>query len=221
MTLILSLYLASGIVVDELKSVKFMFDELRHRKGHSYTSDEEAEHFGRFAEELGTPAKAISGDDISDLFDETKPAILQGLVDEINSKQSRWTASVKQGRFEGLTIRDAKRLCGTFIDRSGSLAQKDYLGDDLQTLPDSFDARVGFNECKDIIGHVRDQSDCGSCWALAVTEAFNYRVCMESKGQKKALMSAGDMLACCNGAHDCPHWPGKEGNKFITMASPF
>lgn len=33
-----------------------------------------------------------------------------------------------------------------------------------QTIPDSFDARTAFPQCASIIGHVRDQSNCGSCW---------------------------------------------------------
>ena len=31
-------------------------------------------------------------------------------------------------------------------------------------IPDSFDARTAFPQCAAIIGHVRDQSNCGACY---------------------------------------------------------
>ncbi len=41
---------------------------------------------------------------------------------------------------------------------------------DMQDIPASFDGREAFSECASVIGRVRDQSDCGSCWAFASTE---------------------------------------------------
>lgn len=37
-------------------------------------------------------------------------------------------------------------------------------------IPANFDGREAFPECASVIGRVRDQSDCGSCWAFASTE---------------------------------------------------
>ena len=36
--------------------------------------------------------------------------------------------------------------------------------DDENDLPKSYDVREAHEECVDVIGHVRDQSNCGSCW---------------------------------------------------------
>jgi cathepsin B len=49
-------------------------------------------------------------------------------------------------------------------------------------LPLSFDARTNWSNCANIIGLVRDQADCGSCWANATTETFNDRLCIASNG---------------------------------------
>ncbi|CAN0193491.1 unnamed protein product, partial [Laminaria digitata] len=75
-------------------------------------------------------------------------------------------------------------------------------------IPANFDAREAFPECASIIGRVRDQSDCGSCWAFASTEAFNDRRCIagigggvggEATADQLLVLSAEDTTACCYG----------------------
>ncbi|KAF4652650.1 hypothetical protein FOL47_010912 [Perkinsus chesapeaki] len=121
-------------------------------------------------------------------------------VDDLNSVKLAFDDLKSR---KGITIRDAKRLCGTITDKTETLERKDYSEEDLQGLPDSFDARAGFAECKDVIGHVRDQSKCNGCWAFSVLQAFNDRVCIKSNGKHKALLSPGNMIACCDKAHGC------------------
>lgn len=65
-------------------------------------------------------------------------------------------------------------------------------------IPTSFDAREYFSSCSSIIGHVRDQSSCGSCWAHSGVEAFNDRWCITTKDDQ-TLMSTEDTTACCTG----------------------
>eukprot|EP00596_Hydrurales_sp_CCMP1899_P000929 CAMPEP_0119034120 /NCGR_PEP_ID=MMETSP1177-20130426/1158_1 /TAXON_ID=2985 /ORGANISM="Ochromonas sp, Strain CCMP1899" /LENGTH=313 /DNA_ID=CAMNT_0006991361 /DNA_START=197 /DNA_END=1138 /DNA_ORIENTATION=- len=67
-----------------------------------------------------------------------------------------------------------------------------------EELPESFDSRVMWSNCAGIIGHVRDQSSCGSCWAFSSTEAFNDRHCIAT-GDTKTLFSVEDTVSCCTG----------------------
>jgi len=69
------------------------------------------------------------------------------------------------------------------------------------TLPVNFDARVNWPECANVIGFVRDQSNCGSCWANATTETFNDRMCIETGGAFQKLLSVSDTTACCDSIH--------------------
>ncbi|KAF4659161.1 hypothetical protein FOL46_006703 [Perkinsus olseni] len=193
-------YLISASAAKELRSI---FDDLKAQRTLVYTPEEEAQHFSRFKKELQAKSEFMSSDKMGDLYDETRPAIMQSLVDEINSKQNTWTASTEQGRFYGASIGDVKILCGTFMNGTEQLKEKIYPPEDLLDLPDSFDARDGFKECEDVIGHVRDQSACGSCWAFGTVEAFNDRLCIKSGGQFKDLLSPGHMLACCNLLNGC------------------
>merc|ERR1712166_799907 len=49
-----------------------------------------------------------------------------------------------------------------------------------------------------IIDPIRDQSNCGSCWAHGTTEAYNDRLCIKSDGAFTNQLSVSDTTGCCN-----------------------
>ncbi|KIH56081.1 hypothetical protein ANCDUO_13743 [Ancylostoma duodenale] len=55
-------------------------------------------------------------------------------------------------------------------------------------IPESFDARASWPECKSI-GMIRDESACGSCWAVSAASAMSDRLCVQSKGTIKVWSS--------------------------------
>jgi cathepsin B len=65
-------------------------------------------------------------------------------------------------------------------------------------IPTSFDARTAWPQCSAVTGRIRDQSNCGSCWAFGSTEAFNDRYCLKT-GDPSIIMSPEDTMACCTG----------------------
>jgi len=65
-------------------------------------------------------------------------------------------------------------------------------------IPDDFDAREAWPQCASIIGRIRDQSKCGSCWAFGSTEAFNDRYCIAT-GDNHTIFSPWDTASCAPG----------------------
>ena len=85
---------------------------------------------------------------------------------------------------------------GLLSDASASSAIRRSFDPESVGLPRSFDAREAFPECAHLIGSVRDQGKCGSCWAVAAVEVMNDRLCVATKGRESRELSAEYPLAC-------------------------
>jgi len=121
---------------------------------------------------------------------------------QINSARAGWTAAASP-KFFNMSLAEAKRLMGARRDpaRRAALPRSTLA---LPTaIPASFNATAAWPACAGVIGHIRDQSDCGCCWAFASTESFNDRHCIATNGSKTELLSPQDTCSCCNGAHGC------------------
>ena len=70
-------------------------------------------------------------------------------------------------------------------------------------LPRSFDARDAFPKCANLIGTVRDQGKCGSCWAVATVEVMNDRLCVASRGEETRELSPQYPLSCFASGNGC------------------
>ncbi|KHJ86356.1 papain family cysteine protease [Oesophagostomum dentatum] len=79
--------------------------------------------------------------------------------------------------------------------------------DNNAELPESFDAREQWPNCPSI-SYIRDQSSCGSCWAVSSAEVMSDRACIESDGRIKSHLSDSDIMTCCT---DCGEDDGSYG----------
>jgi cathepsin B len=66
-------------------------------------------------------------------------------------------------------------------------------GHQSNLLPASFDAREQWGAC---IHPVRNQLDCGSCWAFAASEVLSDRFCIASNRTVDVVLSPQDLLSC-------------------------
>merc|ERR1712232_1362785 len=78
-------------------------------------------------------------------------------------------------------------------------------------VPESFDSEANWPQCAKVIGDIRDQSNCGCCWAFAAAEAASDRLCIATKGKMAMPLSAQDVCFCssedgCNGGDITSPW---------------
>lgn len=113
-------------------------------------------------------------------------------IEEINRKQSTW----KAGRNFEIDQYDLFKILASGAKKSNIPKIYEKIHDEAQDIPDSFDSREAWPDCADIIGLIRDQSRCGSCWAFSAVEVMSDRICIHSNATRKLLVSSEAMVAC-------------------------
>jgi len=114
-----------------------------------------------------------------------------------NQRESTWTAGVNP-RFATMTIREAKKLLGVLPGGPKlPVIEPNLTPEQIAAIPTDFDARKQWPMCKSV-AEVRDQANCGSCWAFGAVEAMSDRICIASNGTKQFHISAEDMNSCCD-----------------------
>lgn len=127
------------------------------------------------------------------------------IVDEINNNpQSTWKARDYSPEF--LAMREAGLMKKVPTPRMPAPTRKlDF--DTKQAVPDSFDARDVWG---DLILPVRDQGQCGSCWAHAVAETAGDRFGIV--GNSHGVLAPQDLVSCdlldlgCEGGSELFSW---------------
>ncbi len=115
-------------------------------------------------------------------------------IHSINHKTATWIAG-ENPRFHNMKISDVQNLLGALqTPEEEKLSEKNVTI--LEDLPENFDLRTQWPQCESL-REVRDQSNCGSCWALGAAEAMSDRICVASKGQLQTRVSAENILSCC------------------------
>jgi len=77
--------------------------------------------------------------------------------------------------------------------------QMEY-GKSKSTLPETFDAREQWPNC---VHPIRDQAQCGSCWAFAASETLSDRLCIASQGKINLVLSPQDLVSCDKSDYGC------------------
>lgn len=116
------------------------------------------------------------------------------IVHTVNAAKTTWTAGLNS-RFLGRPLSAVKRQLG--VKSVKKLPERERFVVSPDALPTNFDSRTQWPNCK-TIQEVRDQSDCGSCWAFGAVEAASDRICIDTNGADQAHLSAEDMVGCCS-----------------------
>jgi cathepsin B len=106
-------------------------------------------------------------------------------------------------------------MLGTYIVPSNKI----YPKIEVTATPTNFDART---QWASLIHPVRDQQQCGSCWAFGASEALSDRFAIASKGKTIAVLSPEDLVSCdstdygCQGGYMENAWEYLENNGIVT-----
>lgn len=114
-------------------------------------------------------------------FDDVEVLYIEPLSDmmiyHINHKMNTtWKAG--RTKFYDWSLASVKRLLGVplnYLDKiTQNLDVKNYDDADFEELPDEFDSRENWPDCP-TLKEVRDQGNCGSCWAISAVETMSDR----------------------------------------------
>jgi len=136
-------------------------------------------------------------------------------IAEINAADTTWKAAAHP-RFADKAPGASKRLLGAKGNWGVEVREaiqrgevERYVAKDDLAVPDSWDAATAFPKCAKTIGDIRDQSNCGCCWAFAGAEAASDRMCIASDASLLMPLSAQDV--CFNANFD-----GCDGGQITT-----
>jgi cathepsin B len=130
-------------------------------------------------------------------------AVSKELADKLNMKQSLWTAS-HEGRIQEMDMHHFKHLLGfdrrSWMAKHQNIQHVHHTEEEIAAVPDSFDSRTNWPNCASMKA-VRDQSDCGSCWAFGAVEAMSDRECVYNN--RDHSYSAEQMNSCSGECGSC------------------
>ena len=167
-----------------------------HLKNKTKTHDKKKEHKEVFLQRKHKPRKT-----------------LKEVAEEVNKKKTTWTATVYE--------RDYKPFLGV-LKGGEKLPLKNSFKTSKNDLPENFDLREQYPNCESL-REVRDQANCGSCWAFGAVEAMSDRVCIASGQTDQRRVSAQNLLTCCsscgfgcNGGYPSSAWSYWKSTGIVT-----
>jgi len=155
-----------------------------------------------------------------------------------------WQAAISP-RFEGQPIGASKSLLGVkdgakeYLDNAVRLGAVKKMPVVMTTdLPTAFDSATNpaWKSCAKIIADIRDQSNCGCCWAFGAASAASDRMCIATNGTVALPLSAEDVCFCgsqdgCGGGMLPDAWQyisnsgavtgGQDGDDALGLCSDF
>lgn len=121
------------------------------------------------------------------------------LISEINNIQTNWVA--EKNELSERDVSELKKLMGL---KHKLKEERSYYYDSHKineyipnNLPEEFDSRKKWHTCASI-SSVKDQANCGSCWAVSAASVMSDRLCIESKHKIHVNLSAEALMTCCS-----------------------
>ena len=140
---------------------------------------------------------------------------IANIAKKVNSMNSSWRA-VEPSRFLEMDKTQVKKLMGALFEGKPSLKDVSDYHKFTVAAPDSFDSRTQWPKCQSLT-EIRDQANCGSCWAFGAAEAMSDRICIASDQTIQTRISSQDLMTCCTscGMGCNGGFPGAAWNYFV------
>lgn len=121
------------------------------------------------------------------------------MVATIRKTTTAWeTHTAETNPLSNMTREELLAMVGTYVPAPRFDLDEDY--SPLTSSPASWDPRVSGSKFEKCIHPVRDQAQCGSCWAFGSTEALSDRFCIAGKD---VVLSPQDLVACDYNNYGC------------------
>jgi len=125
---------------------------------------------------------------------------LAELAEQINSDPTSTWKAKNYERWAKYDFESIKRMNGAWELTEEQLASPEYAAPVVSrvsnNLPTSFNAATQWPNCTSI-SEIRDQANCGSCWAFGAAEAITDRVCIAANQTVNTRISMDNILTCC------------------------
>jgi len=135
------------------------------------------------------------------------------IVNAVRHRTQHWEAhDVETNPLNNKSVEELLGLCGTFMVQSNKM----YPSSEILEVPSDFDSRTQWGSK---VHSIRDQQQCGSCWAFGATEALSDRFAIAGKD---VILSPEDMVSCdhtdmgCNGGWMDSAWEYLESTGAVT-----
>ncbi len=122
------------------------------------------------------------------------------IIEQIKQRADTWEPmEIEDNPLHHMTTEQALALLGTIFDDEESEFPEPILDESL-TLPTDFDSRTQWGTC---IHAIRNQAQCGSCWAFGASEVLSDRFCIKSNKTINVVLSPQDMVSCDKAEFGC------------------
>ncbi|XP_003377241.1 cathepsin B [Trichinella spiralis] len=106
--------------------------------------------------------------------------------------------STKESRKRCAAASNMKRLLGSFEKPEMIISKNVEIDNESSNiiLPKEYDVRKAYPHCK-YINFIKDQSNCGSCWAVSSASVMSDRHCIATNGTEQPFLSEEELISCC------------------------